>query len=249
MLRVIIVTRHLNGFRQNRRMPEIVVSSPVERLKELASTRRGLTVAALLVAFVVALSFAFFALNRPARIAPPSTAEAPAAAAASPVTGSSPASQPLTSQAAPGSILVHVDGAVSRPGLYSLPQGARVADAVDAAGGPRPAGDLRAINLAEPLVDGQKLEVPKKGEDVPEAAPPAPASPLPSISGSPAAVVDLNSADQAALETLPEVGPVTAAAILQYRDEAGGFSSVDELLDVDGIGPATLEAIRPFVTV
>jgi competence protein ComEA len=232
-------------------MPEIVVPSPGDRLRELAARRRGLVAVAALVACAAAISMAVFALNRPATIAPPSTSDAAAGTSgATTPTGTPPSpGQPLTAQAASGTILVHVDGAVARPGLYSLPQGARVADAVDAAGGPRTAADLRSINLAEPLTDGQKLDVPKKGEEAADAAPTAPVSPAPSAAGGPVATVDLNSADQAILETLPEVGPVTAAAILQYRDEAGGFSSVDELLDVDGIGPATLEAIRPFVTV
>jgi competence protein ComEA len=233
-------------------MPEIVVPSPGDRLRELAATRRGLVAVGVIIVCAAAISMAVFALNRPATIAPPSTSDATAATTgvAIPTAGTPPSpTPPLTSQAAPGTILVHVDGAVARPGLYSLPQGARVADAVDVAGGPRTAADLRAINLAEPLTDGQKLDIPKKGEEAAEAVPTAPASPVPSAAGGPATIVDLNSADQATLETLPEVGPVTAAAILQYRDEAGGFSSVDELLDVDGIGPATLEAVRPFVTV
>jgi competence protein ComEA len=234
-------------------MPEIVVPSTGDRLKEMISARRGLAAAVALIAVIVVTSFAMFVLNRPAQIAPPATAGAPAAPPEAPAStiGPSPASHPLTAQAAAGSILVHVDGAVRNPGLYSLPQGARVADAVDAAGGPRPSADLRALNLAEPLADGQKLDVPAKGEAAAETptVPVAPASPAPGATASPATVVDLNSADQAALETLPEVGPVTAAAILQYRDESGGFSSVEQLLDVDGIGPATLEAMRPFVTV
>jgi competence protein ComEA len=230
-------------------MPEIVVPSAGDRLKEIVSARRGAAALAVLIACVVTISLAVFALNRPATIAPPATAAAPAAPVPPPAPTSSPASSPLTGQASPGSILVHVDGAVKKPGLYALPEGARVADAVDAAGGPRPAADLRAINLAEPLIDGQKLEVPKKGEDPATTIPSAPVSPAPSPGATASATVDLNTADQTALETLPEVGPVTATAIIEYRDQSGGFTSVDELLEVNGIGPATLEAIRPFVTV
>jgi competence protein ComEA len=117
-----------------------------------------------------------------------------------------------------------------------------VVDAIDAAGGAKPGADLDAINLAELLVDATKIEVPKVGE-----------APLPAVAGagsSPATVVvNLNSADQAALETIPGIGPVTATSILMYRDEVGSFSSVDQLLEVDGIGPATLESLLPYVTI
>jgi len=231
-------------------MPEIVVPSTGDRLRQLAAERRGVVITGVFIAALIAISLAVFALNRPAAVAPPATASdvppAPPVASQAPAGAETP---PLTAAVAPGSILVHVDGAVRRPGLFSLPPGSRVADAVDAAGGPRPGADLRAVNLAEPLTDGQKLEVPKKGADVPAPAPVVPGPVAPSPGSSPAAMVNLNTADQAALETLPEVGPVTAAAILEYRGEAGSFSSVDQLLDVSGIGPATLEAIRPFVTV
>jgi competence protein ComEA len=231
-------------------MPEIVVRSPAERLKEMATQRRGAVALACFVLFLIALSLAIFMLNRPAAIAPPAEPAALPPVAPPPVVDANFASPPLTSGAAPGTILVHVDGAVKRPGLYSLPEGARVADAVEAAGGPRLPADLRAVNLAEALVDGQKLEIPKKGAEAVPAAPALPTTPVPS-STAPGSVtmVDLNTADAVALETLPEVGPVTAAAIIEYREQSGGFSSVDELLDVSGIGPATLEAMRPFVTV
>ena len=229
-------------------MPEIVVGRPGERLKELTGRRRSLVALGVVLACVVALSLAVFAMNRPATVAPPATTAeaAPPPPIGSPVAGA--ASPPLTSGAQPGSILVHVDGAVRRPGLYSLPQGARVADGVEAAGGPKRQADLTAVNLAEVLVDGQKVEIPKKGDATPEAPLPV-SSPAPSAGASPTATVNVNTADQATLETLPEVGPVTAAAIIEYRDRSGPFSSVDQLLEVSGIGPATLEAMRPFVTV
>lgn len=134
---------------------------------------------------------------------------------------------------------VHVAGAVQSPGLYRLPTGARVADAIEAAGGPRGRADLDAVNLAEELRDGLKIEVPVRGAAV-------------AVTGSPSmspAAVNLNVADQAALETIPGIGPVTATAILQHRSEIGSFASVEQLLDVTGIGPATLESLRPYVTV
>jgi competence protein ComEA len=137
-----------------------------------------------------------------------------------------------------------VAGAVRRPGLYKVASDARVADAVRAAGGPTPRADLDALNLAEPLVDGTKIDVLQRGEVAPPGAGVTPAP----EGAAPAALIPLNSADQAALESIPEVGPVTALAILEYRTEIGGFSSIDQLLEVSGIGPATLEAIRPYVT-
>ncbi|MDQ4024065.1 MAG: helix-hairpin-helix domain-containing protein, partial [Actinomycetota bacterium] len=109
---------------------------------------------------------------------------------------------------------------------------------IDAAGGATRRADLGLLNLAEPLVDGVKVEVLERG--APATAPPASAA-------TPSAV-SLNSADQAALETIPGVGPVTAAAIVAYRDETGPFTSVEQLLEVSGIGPATLESVRPYVT-
>jgi competence protein ComEA len=226
-------------------VPDIVVPSLFDRAKEIASERRGAVAVAVLVVVAAAFSAAFFALNRPAVVAPPS--KSPAYPAAAPPSGTPAA--PLTSATNAGEILVHVDGAVRKPGLFALPMGARVADAIEVAGGPIRAADLRVLNLAQPLADGEKLEVPKKGDQPVASAPSPAATAVPGSSASPSTVVSLNTADQAALESLPEVGPVTAAAILEYRDEAGGFSSVDELLEVSGIGPATLEAMRPFVTV
>jgi competence protein ComEA len=162
----------------------------------------------------------------PPRIAPPATASG--------VTVSDP------TPSVEG-LLVHIAGAVKAPGLYRFPPGARVADAIQTAGGALRAADLSALNLAEELVDGSKIEVPRRGdEQQPMAA--APSTAPTSI------VIDLNTADQIALETIPGVGPVTALAILQHRDEIGGFESIDQLLDVDGIGPATLESIRPYVS-
>ena len=140
--------------------------------------------------------------------------------------------------------MVHVAGAVHRPGLYELSAGARVADALRAARGPLRRADVDSLNLAEPVVDGAKVEVPVRGSAAPGTVPAVVPSASPSV-----AVVDLNIADAAALETIPGVGPVTAAAILEYRTEIGSFTSVDQLLEVSGIGPVTLENLRPYVTV
>lgn len=158
-------------------------------------------------------------------------------------------------------LLVHVAGQVREPGVVSLEAGARVQDAVEAAGGLAERADTSRVNLARPVTDGERIWVPQPGEDVPElveapAAPGAGGSEAGSAgagSGGGAAAgagsqINLNTADQARLEELPGVGPVTAAAIVQWRSEHGQFSSPDELLEVSGIGEATLEKLLPHVT-
>ncbi|WP_020013900.1 helix-hairpin-helix domain-containing protein [Promicromonospora sukumoe] len=148
---------------------------------------------------------------------------------------------------------MHVVGEVAEPGLVTLPDGARVADAVEAAGGVTGKADLTAVNLARAVVDGEQLYVPKPGEPVPGA--PAGAAGAGGVAGGGAGgggagggagtgAVDINTADAAALEALPGVGPSIAQAIVEWRDTNGAFASVDELDDVPGIGPATLDELR-----
>jgi competence protein ComEA len=119
-----------------------------------------------------------------------------------------------------------------------------VVDAIKAAGGARKGVDLSSLNLARLLVDGEQILVGVR-------AAPAPSGPAATPGAPPAAgaLVNINLADQAELETLPQVGPVTAQAILAWRDEHGAFTAVEELLEVDGIGDATLAQITPFVTI
>jgi competence protein ComEA len=136
-------------------------------------------------------------------------------------------------------IYVHVLGQVATPGLYELPDGARAVDAVAAAGGFTEKADAAGINLARFVSDGEQIVVPAIGEAAPGAAPGLGAD----------GRVNLTTADAAALDTLPGVGPATAAKILAWRDEHGRFESVDDLLDVGGIGDAKLDAIRDLVTV
>jgi competence protein ComEA len=154
-------------------------------------------------------------------------------------------------------LVVHVDGQVVRPGVVELAAGARVQQALDAAGGATPQADLTRINLARPVSDGERLWVPAPGEQVPalvdggtgSGGGPQGGAGSSGPAGGGAVLVDLNVADQAALEELPGVGPATAQAILGWRDEHGRFSSVEELLEVSGIGEKTLERLRPHVTV
>jgi competence protein ComEA len=143
-----------------------------------------------------------------------------------------------------GRVLVDVAGAVHRPGVYRLPAGARVTDAVERAGGARRGADLSALNLAQKLEDGRQVLVPKRG---PAGAAAATAPGLPGTV--PAPPVDLNTATLEQLDTLDGVGPVTAQKILEYRQQHGGFGSVEELGQVSGIGPKTLAALRDHVRV
>lgn len=115
-----------------------------------------------------------------------------------------------------------------------------MSDALELAGGALSHADLAALNLAEVLVDGRQILVARRGEVA--------AGVIPNPSTTTAALVNLNSADQAALESVPGIGPVKAAAILAYRAEIGVLESIDQLLQVTGIGAATLESLRPYVT-
>lgn len=148
-----------------------------------------------------------------------------------------------TTTAAPGPVVVHVAGAVLYPGVQRLPAGSRVIDAVDAAGGLRPDADAGRVNLAAELIDGTQVYVPAVGE----AAPAIAGAPGGADAGG--GVVDLNTADAALLETLPGVGPATAAAIIDHRERNGPFASVEGLLEVRGIGEAKLAQLRDLVRV
>jgi len=137
---------------------------------------------------------------------------------------------------ASGDVVVDVTGAVARPGVYRLPAGARVTDAVARAGGATGAALLEAINLAARLADGQQVVVPRKG---PGGAPVA-ASGASSEEGP----ISLGTATVEQLDTIDGIGPVTAQDIVDFRDQHGGLSSVDQLDQISGIGPATMEALR-----
>lgn len=149
-----------------------------------------------------------------------------------------------------GMLVVHVVGAVRRPGLYRLREGARVADAVARAGGAARDADLAALNLAAPLVDGTQILVPPRVvEAVPEAegGTSGPAPPGSSVAAA-ARKPSLSSATAEELDQLPGVGPVTAQRIIDYRTAHGPFRSVDDLDAVPGIGPARIEQLRDLVT-
>lgn len=144
----------------------------------------------------------------------------------------------VDSEAAPAPrLVVHVVGAVRRPGLFRVREGARVADAIARAGGPGSKADLGAVNLAAPLVDGQQVVVPAR---LPPGVAPSP--------GAPVGKVSLATATVEQLDELPGVGPVTAQKIVDWRASHGPLRSVDDLDAIPGIGPARIEQLRDLVT-
>lgn len=153
---------------------------------------------------------------------------------------------------APARVAVHVVGAVAQPGVYHLAAGARADDALQAAGGPTTNADLRQVNLAALVQDGEQLVIPRVGERITTTTSPATSRGTPGSRQSSTTVpiiVDLNRATIDDLDRLPGVGPTTAKAIIDHRSRNGPFASVDELLAVRGIGPAKLAEIRPWVKV
>ncbi|MDQ3759547.1 MAG: ComEA family DNA-binding protein [Actinomycetota bacterium] len=138
-------------------------------------------------------------------------------------------------EATGGDLVVHVAGAVQEPGVFQMPPGSRVTDAIERAGGTTRDAAPDAINLAAPLADGQQVQVPGKAPGSASGA----AAP-----GTTDGPISLGTATAEDLDTIEGIGPVTAAAILEFRDQNGGVSSVDDLDQVSGIGPATMEALR-----
>jgi competence protein ComEA len=156
-----------------------------------------------------------------------------------------PAPGPGSPSPSPNVLLVDVAGWVRRPGVYEFPEGARIVDAIEAAGGARSGAALELLNLAAPLVDGTQVLVVKAG-----APPPAPVSGAqPGAPGAPGALVNVNTAGATELEALPGIGEVIAQRIVDHRTANGPFASVEGLLEVSGIGEAILGSIRELVTV
>ncbi len=257
-------------------MPDLLQPQPPpswrERISELLVSVTPVRVAVAVGSAVVVAVLAFLFLRTPP---PPSELILPRAdASASPAVGGlgaggAPAAGPVApvstagntpgggapAPAGAGLITIHAAGQVSAPGVYSVPAGARVADVITAAGGLAPDADVDTLNLAAKVADGSRIYVPRKGEQVPAAGSASAGAggdgsgAAGGSSGGGGGPVDLNSATAEQLDTLPGVGPATASAILTYRTRHGRFKSVTELLEVPGIGPAKLEALRPLVTV
>ncbi|MEO9327435.1 helix-hairpin-helix domain-containing protein [Gordonia aurantiaca] len=228
---------------------------------------------ALIVVGVIACAVAAFGLFRGTDPAPVVDFGTPAGASAAPDVGT-PGAGPSTAEpsaAGPAEVIVSVVGLVNEPGLVRLPSGARVAEAIERAGGARKGADLLSLNLAQVLRDGDQILVGYAGGEGRMSLKSAVvgASGAPAGGGAPAAQggasaesggappgsgasgdkVNLNTATEAELDALPGVGPVTAKAILAWRQRNGRFTSVDQLAEVDGIGPARLAKLRDHVTV
>ncbi len=217
---------------------------------------------ALAVVAALAVLVTIFTLLRD-RPAPVMSAKLPPVEKMSTASPRSSASSAAAQPAGPDRpVVVSVVGLVHKPGLVTLTPGARVADALQAAGGAMDGADTTGLNMARPLGDGEQIVVglapvsgqpaalgssvtagPASGSKTP--APPAPGSVRPKAGG----VIDLNTATVEQLDALPGVGPVTAAAIVAWRQANGKFTSVDQLADVDGIGPARLDKLRALVRV
>ncbi len=216
-----------------------------ERLDALSRELAGLVVVVVLLLGGVGFWYTR-SLPRPIDIA---TDAAPLAAAQEP-TPSPTMLAAVSTSASPSpseTLIVDVAGWVRKPGVFEFQLGDRVIDAVERAGGARDNADLTLLNLAASLVDGQQILVPKKGSQ-----PPGTTTGSTGTTGTPGTIgtlVNINTADEAALETLNGVGPVLAASIIAYRTEHGPFTSVDQLDEVSGIGPATMEDLRSQVTV
>ncbi len=156
--------------------------------------------------------------------------------------------EPIAEPPARAALVVHVVGAVRRPGLYRLRDGARVATAISRAGGATRGADLAALNLAAPLVDGIQVLVPPRAARVEGLAPGSSSGGGATPGTAPGPPVSLSSATIAELDELPGVGPITAQKIVDYRLEHGPFGSVDDLDAVPGIGPTRIEQLRELVT-
>jgi competence protein ComEA len=208
---------------------------------------------ALAVLLLVVLGRTLWAAPSPALSLPMAPGAGSGGAGSTPAAGA--VTVPVTPTAREADVVVAAAGAVARPGLYELPAGSRVADLVAAAGGMTADADADRVNVAALLVDGQQIYIPRVGESPPASVAGGTGGDAGGAGGNPGGSptsdhpLDLNRAGLAELDTLPGVGPATAQAIVDYREAHGGFRSVDELLEVRGIGDAKLAELRPLVRV
>ena len=235
---------------------------PVRRPRRLAIAPRAAVVAgSVLLVLAVVLALRAVLTSTPAAAGTTAAARPSAAVStAGPRAGTATAPGGLAPggpSAGAGSVVVHVTGAVIRPGVVTLGEGSRVNDAIGAAGGVSPDADTQQLNLARVLTDGEQIRVPRIGEVLPDPAPQPGAAVTPGTgtapgkpgAGSASGIVNINTASASDLEKLPGIGPALAQRIVEYRDSHGPFASVDALTDVPGIGKAKLEALREQATV
>jgi competence protein ComEA len=141
-------------------------------------------------------------------------------------------------------VIVHISGAVPRPGVYALPDGSRVQDAIAAAGGFLAEAEKTQINLAALLVDGEKLDIPFI-----EGGSPVLPTPGLTVVAATTELININTASQSELETLPGIGPTTAQKIIEYREQNGEFVTIEEIINVSGIGPGLYDRIKDLITI
>jgi competence protein ComEA len=221
-----------------------------DRVRELRSDPRVGVAALVLVALVA--GFVWYRLGAGGSTAAPTPRRSPATSAA-PATGSTATGSAGTGSSAGTAkkgdrLTLHVAGAVAKPGVYDLVAGARVIDAIEAAGGGVPDADLNRLNLAAKVADGQRVLVQRVGE-APAAGAAGGSSGAAGGAADPSGQVNLNSATQAELEALPGIGPTLAEAIIAERERRGGFRSVNELRDVRGIGEKRFADLKDKVTI
>lgn len=208
------------------------------RIVGAVSDRLGVTPASVIagaLAVMAAAGAVWWALRAP---------DPPPVESILPAAGSVTVSTPASTTTVPTPIVVHVDGAVNRPGVHELAPGGRVIDAIAAAGGLTADADEHRVNLAAPVADGQRLWVPAVGEEEPTLVTGSGGGGGGASGESGSGPIDVNQADETRLQDLPGIGPALAGAIVAYRTDHGPFGTVDDLLDVPGIGPAKLAQLE-----